>query len=89
MVEEDHLKFNAADKNKDGSLDEQEYVAFEFPYDFEHMHDIEMNRAMKDYDKNSDGFVTLEEFLGEGKATLMMFRTCLDLLFFQTRTLQF
>lgn len=65
MVEEDHSKFNAADEDKDGALNEKEYVAFEFPYDFKHMHEVEMDRSMKDYDKNADGFISLQEFLGQ------------------------
>lgn len=66
MVEEDHSKFNAADEDKDGALNEKEYVAFEFPYDFKHMHEVEMDRSMKDYDKNADGTISLQEFLGQG-----------------------
>jgi Ca2+-binding EF-hand superfamily protein len=28
---------------------------------------VELNRAMHDYDKNGDGLISLQEFLGEGK----------------------
>lgn len=65
MIEQDHLKFKAADADKDGSLNAKEYCAFEFPYDFEYMHEVELNRAMHDYDKNKDGLISLQEFLGE------------------------
>ena len=74
MIEDDHLKFKAADKDKDDSLNFEEYVAFEFPYDFEHMHEVELNKAMKDYDGNGDGSVSLQEFLGQG--ILNLFQYC-------------
>lgn len=65
MIEDDHLKFKTADEDKDEALNLKEYVAFEFPYNFERMHELEMNRAMKDFDKNGDGVVSLEEYLGQ------------------------
>jgi hypothetical protein len=32
MIEQDHLKFKAADADKDGSLNAKEYCAFELHY---------------------------------------------------------
>ena len=50
--------------DKDGSLDDKEYLAFFQPYDFPHMYEVEMAKTMKDFDKDKDGFVSKEEFIG-------------------------
>lgn len=50
--------------NKDGFLDEKEYIAYFQPYDFPHMYEVEMERAMKDLDKDTDGFISMQEFIG-------------------------
>lgn len=50
--------------SKDGSLDEAEYVAYFQPYDFPYMYEVEMERAMKDLDKDSDGHISIQEFIG-------------------------
>ncbi|XP_045159992.1 calumenin-B-like isoform X1 [Mercenaria mercenaria] len=64
-VDEEQRKFEAADVNKDGYLEKDEFVAFYHPYNYEHMHNIELQRVMNDHDKNTDGFLSLEEFLGD------------------------
>ncbi|KAL4236212.1 EF-hand domain pair [Mactra antiquata] len=64
-VDDEERKFNAADVNKDGYLDKDEFVAFYHPYNYEHMHHIELQRVMNDHDKDKDGFLSLEEFLGD------------------------
>jgi len=63
VILEDKKKFAAADLDKDGSLDSKEFQAFFLPHNFPHMYDIEMERAMKDMDKNKDGSVALDEFI--------------------------
>ncbi|XP_046327571.2 calumenin-like isoform X2 [Haliotis rufescens] len=65
MVDEDERRFNGADLDKSGSLDKSEYVAFYHPYDFEHMHQYEIERGIKDYDKDGDGQVSMKEFVGD------------------------
>jgi len=65
MVTDDKKRFGAADVNKDGFLDESEYYAYFQPYDYPHMFPSEMERTMKEFDKDSDGFVSMEEFIGE------------------------
>ena len=64
MVDEDERRFAAADLNNDGVLDKNEYVAFYHPYDYEYMHKFEIERGIKDYDKDNDGVVTVDEFIG-------------------------
>jgi len=65
MVTDDKKRFGAADVDKDGFLDESEYYAYFQPYDYPHMFPSEMERTMKEFDKDSDGFVSMEEFVGE------------------------
>ncbi|RUS85153.1 hypothetical protein EGW08_007057 [Elysia chlorotica] len=65
LIKEDEARFIAADLDKDGSLDDKEYMAFFQPYDYPHMHDIEMSKTMKDFDKDNDGFVSRDEFTGD------------------------
>lgn len=65
-MDEEKRKFEAADVNNDGFLERDEFIAFYHPYNYEHMHQIELQRVMKDHDKNNDGLLSLEEFLGDG-----------------------
>ncbi|CAG5127492.1 unnamed protein product [Candidula unifasciata] len=65
LITDDKNRFTAADVNKDGFLAEEEYIAYFQPYDFPHMYEVEMERAMKDLDKDGDGFISIQEFIGE------------------------
>ncbi|GFO42632.1 reticulocalbin-2-like protein [Plakobranchus ocellatus] len=65
LMKDDEARFHAADLDKDGSLDENEYLAFSQPYDYPHMFEVEMARSMKEFDKDKDGFVSMEEFIGQ------------------------
>jgi len=63
MLNEEKMKFEAADLNKDGTLDEKEFQAFYLPHNYPHMYDVELQRSINDMDKNKDGFVSKEEFI--------------------------
>uniref|UniRef100_A0A0B7B4B9 Reticulocalbin-3 n=1 Tax=Arion vulgaris TaxID=1028688 RepID=A0A0B7B4B9_9EUPU len=65
LITDDRNRFAVADVNKDGFLDETEYIAYFQPYDFPYMYDVEMERAMKDLDKDTDGYISIQEFIGE------------------------
>lgn len=65
LIKDDEARFNAADLDKDGALDIQEYMAFFQPFDFPHMYEVEMAKTMKDFDKDGDGFVSQQEFVGD------------------------
>lgn len=67
MVQDDEDKFSLADQNKNGFLDASEHTAFLFPADFEYMLDHEISRTLTDLDRNIDGYVDFDEYLGEGK----------------------
>ncbi|KAK2143983.1 hypothetical protein NP493_4326g00001 [Ridgeia piscesae] len=69
LVEENEMKFRAADVDKTGSLDLAEFAAFTHPYDYEHMHEFEalaMEEAVHlihETDSNRDGQLSMDEIL--------------------------
>jgi len=62
---DDETYFKAADKDADGRLSRDEFVAFQSPEQHKHMHDAVVDNALKSKDKDQDGHVNLDEFLGE------------------------
>ena len=72
MILDDEDKFNAADVNNDGSLDDAEYGAFLHPFNYDHMYEVEINRTLSEIDRDNDGYVTFDEYMGE----CMYFNEC-------------
>ena len=70
MISLDKEKFERADRNKDGNLNEAEYSAFLHPYNHDHMRDLELKEILLDYDKNKDGAISFDEFLGDAEGYL-------------------
>lgn len=62
MVDDDEKFFKTADVNKDGYLSREEYLAFYFPPNHEHMHGVEMERYMRETDLDKDGKISPQEF---------------------------
>ncbi|NXG01768.1 RCN2 protein, partial [Sakesphorus luctuosus] len=64
-----HLKekkrFDQANRDDVPALNLDEYVAFEHPEEVEYMTDFVIQEALEEHDKDGDGFVSLEEFLGD------------------------
>merc|ERR1712203_477364 len=66
MMEEDKVLFFAADVNGDKKLDRKEYVAFSHPEDNPHiMRTPVIQSVMKSKDKNNDGKLEFQEFIGD------------------------
>merc|ERR1719350_115573 len=66
MMEEDQVLFFAADVNGDEKLDRKEYVAFSHPEDNPHiMRTPVIQSVMKSKDKNHDGKLEFQEFIGD------------------------
>lgn len=65
LVSDDLTRFQAADLDKDGILSSAEYGAFLHPSNYEYMHDYEINLTLSQIDRNGDGFVTFDEYLGD------------------------
>lgn len=65
MIARDERRWKVADYNSDEKLDRTEYGCFMHPEDCEHMRDIVVEETVEDIDKNKDGFVDLEEYIGD------------------------
>jgi len=65
IYKEDETKFKACDRNSDGFVDGDEFLAFYHPEDFDYMHEIETQRIIEENDKDKDGAIDLEEYLGQ------------------------
>lgn len=65
MMQRDERRFRAADRNGDMIADKLEFTAFLHPEDHEHMREIVVQETMEDIDKNGDGFIDLQEYIGD------------------------
>ncbi|XP_048338066.1 reticulocalbin-2 [Sphaerodactylus townsendi] len=61
----DKRRFEKANRDGASGLDLNEFIAFEHPEEEEYMKEFVIQEALEDHDKNGDGFVSLEEFLGD------------------------
>jgi len=67
FLKRDKRRFDAADKNKDGKLSLEEYGHFMHPESSPEMADLHILETMEDIDRDKDGNVNLQEFLGDYK----------------------
>ncbi|RTG84103.1 uncharacterized protein DC041_0011479 [Schistosoma bovis] len=65
-LDEEKLKFDSADQDKTGYLNETEFVAFEHPHNYRHMAPYELKHTLRDFDKDKDGFINELEYLADG-----------------------
>ncbi|KAM3587512.1 uncharacterized protein V6R79_007434 [Siganus canaliculatus] len=65
MMARDERRFRVADQNRDMIADRDEFTAFLHPEDHEHMKDIVVQETIEDIDKNGDGFIDLQEYIGD------------------------
>ncbi|CAH0386853.1 unnamed protein product [Bemisia tabaci] len=65
MISRDKRRWGVADQNGDGALDRDEFSAFLHPEETGHMRDIVVLETMEDIDKDKDGKVSLEEYIGD------------------------
>ncbi|THD20042.1 Reticulocalbin-1 [Fasciola hepatica] len=66
-VEHEKVKFDSADLDKNGLLNETEYAAFEYPHNYPHMAPYEIIQTLKDFDRDKDEFISEEEYLQDSK----------------------
>ena len=69
------------DQNKDGYLDQDEYTAFTHPESFDHTKEVHLEQSFLDMDKNNDGSITIEEYIGiifisHGTHSIIMYCCC-------------
>ncbi|XP_070347531.1 reticulocalbin-1 isoform X3 [Equus asinus] len=66
MLPRDERRFKAADRDGDQTATREEFTAFLHPEEFEHMKEIVVLETLEDIDKNGDGFVDQDEYIGLG-----------------------
>ena len=64
MLTRDKGRWEKSDVNKDNKITKEEYTAFLHPEEYDHMKDVVVNETLQDIDKDGDGVVSLEEYLG-------------------------
>ncbi|XP_012275235.1 reticulocalbin-2 isoform X2 [Orussus abietinus] len=64
LVEDDRATFQAADFNKDGYLDSDEFRAYTHPEETSRMFPLILSQALAEKDTNNDSFISFQEFLG-------------------------
>lgn len=65
MLKQDKVMFQAADTNKDGTLDREEFVAFSHPEESPEMLPHILRNTLDEKDANKDGFIDFQEFIGD------------------------
>ena len=57
-------RWKTADLDQDGKLTKEEYAAMYHPWDHKHMHNTVAQENLEDMDKDKDGLLSLQEYLG-------------------------
>ncbi|KAK7602534.1 hypothetical protein V9T40_008123 [Parthenolecanium corni] len=65
VLDRDKRRWNVADIDGDGALTRDEFAAFLHPNENERMKDIVVLEAIEDIDKDKDGKISLEEYIGD------------------------
>ena len=65
MEERDQRRWNLADVNKAGELTREEFSTFLHPEDADHMRDIVITETLEDIDKDGDGKINVDEYIGD------------------------
>jgi len=65
MEARDQRRFSLADVDKDGKLTKLEFQSFLHPEHADHMRDIVVTETFEDMDKDKDGRISLEEYIGD------------------------
>ncbi|ELU08024.1 hypothetical protein CAPTEDRAFT_149313 [Capitella teleta] len=65
MVRRDERRWNRADGDRDGHLTKEEFADFLHPEEAERMRDIVIDETLEDIDKDKDGKISLDEYIGD------------------------
>lgn len=61
----DKRKYQAADSDHDNILTKDEYSAYLHPSEYRRMHEVAAEEILKGIDKDKDGYLSLEEYIGK------------------------
>lgn len=64
MIARDERRWKMADQSADGLLNMEEFADFLHPEDSQHMKDIVIIETMEDIDKDKDGQISMDEYIG-------------------------
>lgn len=70
MARRDKRRWDRADKDGDGHLDKEEFGNFLHPEESEDMKSVVVEETMEDIDKDRDGKISLDEYIGERLTSL-------------------
>lgn len=65
IIENDKIVFDAADLNKDGYLDSDEFKAYSHPEETPRMLDLILKHGLNEHDKDKDNYISFQEYLGD------------------------
>jgi len=65
MEDRDKRRWQTADEDQDGHLNKLEFKHFLHPEESDHMRDIVVAETLDDIDKDGDGKISLEEYIGD------------------------
>ncbi|XP_059170665.1 calumenin-A-like isoform X2 [Physella acuta] len=65
MIMRDKRRWHQADKNGDGKMTKEEFQDFLHPEEAEHMRGIVVDETLEDIDKDGDGYISLQEYIGD------------------------
>merc|ERR1712071_472337 len=65
LLKNDKELFEAADTNKDGKLNAEEFLSFTHPEEVPHMLETILKQTLEEKDLNQDGFIDFQEYIGE------------------------
>ncbi|XP_029016039.1 reticulocalbin-3 isoform X2 [Betta splendens] len=65
MLTRDQRRFKNADRDGDGIATREEFTAFLHPEEFDYMKDVVVQETVEDIDKNGDGKIDLNEYIGD------------------------
>jgi len=65
MEDRDRRRWDMADEDSDGALTKYEFKHFLHPEDADHMRDIVIQETIEDIDKDGDGRLSVDEYIGD------------------------
>ncbi|XP_078457806.1 LOW QUALITY PROTEIN: calumenin-A-like [Lampetra fluviatilis] len=65
MLARDRRRFSHADGDADGRMTREEFSAFLHPDEHEHMAELVITETIEDLDKDGDGTIDIEEYIGD------------------------